>query len=58
MNSNVLSVVSDDIVPDDGMLLILTYESLDKTTRTMVELNLLASGFNLQSYYLYSSPRS
>jgi hypothetical protein len=36
INCSVLAVVSDDAVAEDGTLFVITYESLDNRTRTMV----------------------
>lgn len=51
-----MSMVSDDTTPEDGLVFILTYENKEEGTRVMAELNIFDNIFNVLSYYTYIFP--
>ncbi len=51
-----ISMVSDDSSPENGLLFILTYENKEESTRVMAELNIFGNVFSVLSYYIYFFP--
>lgn len=51
-----ISMVSDDSNPYDGVLFIITYENNQTETRVMAEINIAANVFSVMSYYSYAYP--
>jgi hypothetical protein len=51
-----ISMVSDDTLHENGVLFILTYQNLQEGTRAMAELNILGNVFSIMSFYTYSYP--